>query len=350
MTDFKELLLEHLKKHPDLEIEDAFKFIYQAAFGCEHMAPDINTAAKKIEDEYSSADACDEPFIETLSDGYARVHLSYISKGLSFSTLGKLFCLSAKKEENGASAVDKMLDMTSELILKRLLPFAHSEFTKKAGEWKEKGYCSLHHSDSFRSLYSPKYRVISTEYLPFLPLFAKIDALLSKGKLTLAIDGGSGSGKTTLASLLAKIYDATVFHMDDFFLTPDMRTEQRLSEVGGNVDRERFLSQVLVPLSENQHVMYIPFDCSIGDFTEGRVIAPKNLVIVEGAYSMHPELSKHYGLSVFLNIDVQKQRERILKRNSPMLASRFFNEWIPYETRYFEKTDIKSRCDLVIDI
>ena len=350
MTDFKTHILEHLNKYPRLEIEDVFKFIYQGAFGCEHMISNLDTVTERIENEYADGINSDATLIEILSDKYCRVHLSYISEGLSFSTLGKLFYLSAKKEENGIEVLEAMLDITSELILEGLLPFSYEEFTEKASDWKKQIYCSLHHSSTFRELYKPKYRVISTEYLKFISLFAKIDKLLSKGKLTLAIEGGSASGKSTLASLLSNIYDATVFHMDDFFLTPNMRTAERLNEVGGNVDRERFLDEVLVPLSKNQQILYRAFDCSRGDFKEGIVTSPKNLVVIEGAYSMHPDLAKYYDFSVFLDIGQEKQRERILKRNSPNFASRFFNEWIPYENRYFEKTDIKNRCDLIINI
>ena len=79
-------------------------------------------------------------------------------------------------------------------------------------------------------------------------------------------------------------------------------------------------------------------------------ISPKNLVVVEGAYSMHPELEKFYNFSVFLDISHEQQRERILRRNSPELAQRFFNEWIPFENKYFEKTRIKQRCDVTIQI
>ena len=65
---------------------------------------------------------------------------------------------------------------------------------------------------------------------------------------------------------------------------------------------------------------------------------------------MHPRLSKYYDFSVFLSIGRDKQRDRILKRNSPSLTKRFFDEWIPLENLYFEKTEIEKRCDLVIDI
>ena len=182
------------------------------------------------------------------------------------------------------------------------------------------------------------------------PLFEKIDALLAKKPLIVAIDGGSASGKTTVSTLLSQIYGATVFHMDDFFLTPHMRTEERLSEVGGNVDRERFENEVLIPLSKGQSVSYVPYDCKTGSFKEATLVIPKELVIVEGAYSMHEALSEYYDLSVFLDIGESEQRERILKRNAPDHAKRFFEEWIPLENIYFEKTDIKNRCDLTIKI
>lgn len=179
------------------------------------------------------------------------------------------------------------------------------------------------------------------------PLTKKIDALLKCGKAIIGIDGGSGSGKTTLASLLCEIYDATVFHMDDFFLTPSMRTNERLSEVGGNVDRERFENEVLIPLKQGTDVNYRRFDCKASILSTPVAIKPKNLVIIEGSYSLHPDLIKYYDFSVFLDIDTEKQGERIKKRNGEG-AKAFFEKWIPLENTYFEKTQIKDRCDMII--
>ncbi len=184
----------------------------------------------------------------------------------------------------------------------------------------------------------------------FFPLFEKIDALLENGASIIAIEGGSASGKTTLASLLFEKYGATVFHMDDFFLTPNMRTPARLSEIGGNVDRERFESEVLIPLSKGEAVNYRPYDCKTCKIKEGVAVKPEKLVIVEGAYSTHPALFGYYDFTVFLDIDQIKQRERIQKRNAPEHARRFFEEWIPLENTYFEKTNAKQRCDLVISV
>ncbi len=181
-------------------------------------------------------------------------------------------------------------------------------------------------------------------------LFRMIDNMSSKNSLIVAIEGGSASGKTTLAELLKNTYDCNVFHMDDFFLRPEQRTPQRLAEIGGNVDRERFEKEILLPLKNKEAVCYRPFDCSSQSLTEPITVSHKRITVVEGAYSMHPSFGKYYGLSIFLDISSEFQRERILIRNSPGLAERFFNEWIPMENRYFAKTDIKRRVDAVFTV
>ncbi len=186
-------------------------------------------------------------------------------------------------------------------------------------------------------------------YVSFLRLFTELSARLGRGKdLIVAIDGGSASGKTTLASLICEVFDATVFHMDDFFLPFEMRTRERLNEVGGNVHRERFLSEVLLPLSKKEAIMYRKFDCSTGELSEPSLVTPKRLVVVEGAYSLHPELCSYYDFTVLLELDKKTQAQRILARNADK-AERFFNEWLIYEDTYFEKTDIRNRCDLIIN-
>jgi len=181
-------------------------------------------------------------------------------------------------------------------------------------------------------------------------LFDRIDSLLQKGSVILAIDGGSGSGQTTLAGELAEKYGCRVFHMDDFFLRPEQRTAARFAEVGGNVDRERFLSEVLTPLSKVATVVYRPFDCSRMALGEEIRVEPTALTVVEGAYSMHPTLAGFYDLSVFLDISPDLQRERILARNTEKGANLFFERWIPLEERYFAETDIKGRCDMVFHL
>ena len=181
------------------------------------------------------------------------------------------------------------------------------------------------------------------------PLLARIDRLMAeRERVLIAIDGGSASGKTTLGALLQSIYACPVFHMDDFFLRPEQRTPERFSELGGNVDRERFLSEVLLPLREGKAVDYRRFDCASFTVAPPERIEPGRLNVVEGAYAMHPDLAPYYDLTVFLAVSAEKQRERILKRNAPAQAEVFFDRGIPFEQRYFAALNVPERCDLTI--
>lgn len=173
----------------------------------------------------------------------------------------------------------------------------------------------------------------------FAPLFAELDRRLAgEAPVRLAIEGGSASGKTTLGKILAERYGCTVFHMDDFFLRSEQRTAARFAEPGGNVDRERFLAEVLLPLRRGEKVFYRRFDCASMQLQNAVETAPKKLVVAEGAYSMHPDLAPYYDLSVFLDISPELQRERISRRNAPEKANRF----LPNGSRWSRRISPRS--------
>lgn len=168
------------------------------------------------------------------------------------------------------------------------------------------------------------------------------------GPAILAIDGRCASGKSTLGQELAEKWNASLFHMDDFYLQPHQRTEERLAEPGGNVDRERFLKEVLLPLRSGQTVSYRRFDCGTFTFEPVRLIEPADIAIVEGSYACHPELRDLYDLRIFMDIDPGEQMNRILKRNGPEAAERFRTRWIPLEEAYFAGCKVRENADICI--
>lgn len=220
------------------------------------------------------------------------------------------------------------------------------------------------------------------------------EKLRNKQPLIIAIDGRSASGKTTLAKELNELFLSEVIHMDDFFLQPEQRTEERLSEVGGNVDRERFLREVALPLKAcreerdavqndvksavpkscckesdqedssderagneepgdrgmNRDILlsYRRYDCSTQELTECMRIRKSPLIIVEGVYSCHPYFGDIYDVRVFMDVENRQQQERIKKRNGADMLLRFTEEWIPKEDAYFEQFCIRENCDLLI--
>ncbi len=345
----RENLLKHYQKYPLLQVEDMFKYIYQSSFGCEHLLSDENSVLNSIKKEFLNFAGSKEPCKDTLDGEYSRVSLSYMEVGLSAETLSRLFCLSAKQRNDGEALLHEKIAVLTDLVADGGIPFVKSTFDSELEKWRKNGFSAVHHSEAFRKAYCPSYRVIDNRYASFISLFCETDRLLDYDSVIIAVEGGSASGKSTLAEILQEVYDCNVFHMDDFFLRPEQRTKERLSEIGGNIDRERFLDEILSSVIKNQTVNYRPFDCQTMQLGELKSVEPKRLTVIEGVYSMHPSFSEYYDLSVFLRIGEEKQKRRIEKRNPPFLAKRFFEEWIPLENRYFVEEDIQKRCRIVID-
>ena len=193
-----------------------------------------------------------------------------------------------------------------------------------------------------------KYKLIPKKYIN---VFITIDSLIRNNKTTtVAIEGPSGSGKTSLATLLNSIYDCNTFHMDDFFLSADQKNEERLNEPGGNVDYIRFKNDVIDNLVLEKPFKYKPFSCKTGELLPYIYVSPKKLNIIEGVYSLHPSFNINYDFKIFLTIDEETQLKRILNRNGQHMLERFKHEWIPLENTYFNKLNIKSQCDLIINV
>ncbi|MEZ4627241.1 MAG: hypothetical protein R2912_03805 [Eubacteriales bacterium] len=91
------------------------------------------------------------------------------------------------------------------------------------------------------------------------------------------------------------------------------------------------------------------YDCHKDRVLPPVAVAPKKVILVEGAYSLHPLLAQYYNLKVFCRIDPQLQLQRILKRNGKAALKVFESRWIPLENKYFEALDIISQCDIIID-
>ena len=171
-----------------------------------------------------------------------------------------------------------------------------------------------------------------------------------KAPLLIAIDGRCGSGKTTLGKALAGKLHASLIHMDDFYLRMEQRTEARFQEPGGNVDYERFLTDVLEPLYTGKDFFYRPFDCRIWNLGAPVFVQASPVTVIEGSYACHPSLYKSYSLRIFLNVEKEEQMRRIIKRNGPEKAAEFQNRWIPLEERYFSSFVPEERCQLVFDM
>lgn len=194
-------------------------------------------------------------------------------------------------------------------------------------------------------------RQISAAHIRGLaPLTEAVEALSAgQGRVIVALDGRCASGKTTLAAELAKRYGWSVVHMDHFFLRPEQRTLERYARPGGNVDHERFLEEVLLPLRRGERPVYRPFDCRTQTLLEPIPFEPGPVVLVEGSYSCHPALWEHYDLRAFLTIDPKFQMERVTARDGEEWAQTFREKWIPLEEKYFSAYEVEHRCEFRLE-
>lgn len=180
------------------------------------------------------------------------------------------------------------------------------------------------------------------------PIIHQIDAVRQCGGTVLvAIEGRCASGKSTLAAQLGEHYVCPVIHMDDFFLRPEQRTPARYATPGENIDHERFLEEILLPLRRGRAVSYRPYDCRSQQLTAAVSLPASPIYIVEGSYSCHPALRRHYDLRLFLTVDPEEQLRRIAVRNGADHAREFQDRWIPLEEAYLAACGTEACCDSV---
>lgn len=354
MTDLSAFLSAYARAHREAEPKDFVKLLFQGAYGGEHLVRDpAGTLARlKQEAEGLSPAQRAQYFAEALPGPYCRVNLSALQL-ISPEALNRMFVESAGENapagdarfEEGLKALESLLAGEPELF-----GFAQREFAAYLADYYAQGGGAVSHSERFRRAYGPAYRVVRREYVPLLPVVGAVEKRLAqKERVLVAMDGPCAGGKTESARRLAALFGGTVFHADDFFLPPAMRTPERLAEPGGNMDRERLLREVLTPIRDGREAVYRPFDCETMEFGALRRETPGALTVVEGSYTLHPELRGLYDLKVFLSVAKTTQLERLRQRESPESFERFCTRWIPLEERYFSEMHVADCADLCID-
>ncbi|MGI6509503.1 MAG: hypothetical protein ACOX1L_02815 [Erysipelotrichaceae bacterium] len=253
MTDnleTKKILINEYQKYPKLQIQDILKFLFQSSFGCNHMLSSLEFVTDCIIKEADSLKQYNNVLVEQLDGYYSRVNLSYLEKGLSAETLGKLFYVSAKKEENGLDSLTDKLKATDELIKDGLLPFSIEDFKAMVNTWSKQDYPAIHHSDIFINEYMPAYRVISNEYIPYLPLFAEIDKILINNSVAITFDNDNNE-ISKIIKILLKIYDRYTIYIDEFFENQE------------DIKNEILLNNILNIINQKELFYYPEFKCSL---------------------------------------------------------------------------------------
>lgn len=343
--NFEKIFSEQLNKHPSMDSVDVIKLCYQAAFGAEHLVSDIVAAEELLKEEFENTKAEKTDLFEKISDDICRINISaWKYEKLPIGWLFKMFVASAKAINNGEERFKNYLDCAKCILLKEK---SNLKFNEYLSEYLSMGIHAVHHSELYRRNEQPSYRVVKTEYIRLIPVLKAASRFINNEKVcVIAVDGRAASGKTTLAKLLETVLDADTIHMDDFFLPPSLRSNERLNTAGGNIHYERFLEEVIPYILIPDNFSYRIFDCSKMDYNGIKTVENKKFRIVEGSYSCHPVFKEYADITVFSDVDAEEQIKRIIKRNGKDMAAIFRDKWIPLEEKYFETYEIPEKCKI----
>ena len=340
--EFMGITAKHKAEYPLMEIQDFVKLAYQSEFGPVHLA-EKELLLKGILLELEQISGAESTYrTEQIGNGLSRISLTGLPHpDTDPQLLAELMSLT----------IDRHCGTMEGLEYK--LKALEQELGPDAAAWLEdyrkKGCPPVSHSEAYGRAYCPHYRVLKTEYVNWFPALSEIFNLLAeKQSAAISVDGRCGSGKSSLAAVIEEVFSCNVFHMDDFYLPPDKRSEDWKNIPAGNMDLQRFRQEVLEPAKEGKTVIYRSFDCQTGQLAKGYTAEPAKLTVIEGSYSQHPMLSDQYDLKIFLTCDSEVQRTRLTAREGAGVRS-FFSHWIPMEERYFQAFDIEMKSDVLLD-
>ncbi len=342
MNDIHPTIKNHLSNYPHMQAVDVLKLLHQGEFGAGHLMSDEKKSLDMLNRELEIANLDSSPCVENISADLCRLHLkSVLQDGLNIETLNKLFILTASKLRGSSDAFLHKCESAAGLCAALENAPSKADILHAAESWQKAGGGVFSHSAEYKAHYKPAYRVVERQYTDFYGLFC------AKSTVNVAIDGNCAGGKTTLGFILNQVYGCHTIHMDHFFLPFEMRSKDRLSQPGGNIDYDRFAKEVATPLNKGEAFSYRPYSCETGEFTDAINIAQSPINVVEGSYSMHPLFADVYDIKVFLTVDFEEQMRRIIMRNGEEMSLMFKDRWIPLENLYFEHFKVKENCDLV---
>jgi len=371
MNELYDIIKKHAQMYPKMEPVDAVKLVFQNVFGPGHMIDDEEEARHRLRAEFNkyrvskkSEDKRPElPEVIYVGNGFMRVELTSVNdKKFPLFAVWKMFFATAN--DTAAKTDEEYKAKRTEFeekiaTLRKLVEEGVFYFDVKSFDDFYKDYTSHadengrlpipSHSDGYRALYHPSYRLVSAEYEPLFTTISKIYlALKAKGHINVAIEGRAASGKSTAARRLDDIFDVNIIHTMDFLCPSEKCTKSRLEEAGGIFDYERFATEVVDGIRGAKPFIYRPFDVNTQKFGEPVKVFPRPVTIVEGAYGMHPNVGNIYDLHIFMTVLKKEQNLRILNRDGEEKLKEFIKNWVPLENRYFEAFSIREHCEIII--
>ena len=321
------------ERYPAMQAEDIVKYVFQAMLGVGHLLTSREAAAAYIAREMAGLDADpQESLTEPLGPAWCRLNLRRaLAEGLAPDDIAGLMTVPRTAVPFTRADVRACcLRLADSLPPGMQVPDEAALAAILDETWLP------NHSDAYRALYRPAYRVIAADWIPCLEAVLALAALRKNQRRTLVtLDGPCATGKTTLAGRLAEVFGAAVVHTDDFVIPHAQKTPERLAIPGGNCDADRLAAEVTAPWKAGAPVRYRIYDFRSDRLKEAQTLPDTDVLILEGSYCNLPAIRRDADLRLFLDAPTDLRLGRLRQRESPASLVRFLALWIPLEDAYF---------------
>ena len=166
MNQVKELIKFNVERYPLMEINDVIKLLYQRSFGCGHVIKNKDKAKKFLLEEFKDTISDSSlPLVEEIGNDFIRVNLArYKALELDIDLLFDAFYLSSKEKVKGVSDFLDSIDIFRSMIEEGELSYSLDEFDLYFNKYVDQGMPLVSHSEIYKTLYDPHYRVIHKKY------------------------------------------------------------------------------------------------------------------------------------------------------------------------------------------
>lgn len=176
LQEMRQVIERHIELYPKCEPNDIVKLLYQSEFGCGHFVRSKEIAEEYLKREYEAcmltteADAAREhPLTDETGGMFVRVHLEPLALyGIPLSRLAELFVRSSEIRTGSTDEMLKKLSLLKEICRQGKTPFDEEKLSGFLEKYIAAGCPAIHHSETYRRLYHPAYRVICKRFLPEL--------------------------------------------------------------------------------------------------------------------------------------------------------------------------------------
>ncbi len=160
--DFSACLNEHLILYPRMQAEDCLKLLYQFHCGSRHMLKDEKGAFLALKEELANVTyQPDLPLFVPVGDHISRLQLAAIEHP-DAEMIHELAVGAARAFVPQMSAFMHDFKKLGRTITEYPVMFEQEDFDAAAAWFRGQAFTSIHHSDLFRQLYDPHYRIVYT--------------------------------------------------------------------------------------------------------------------------------------------------------------------------------------------